>query len=142
MAITWARCRKALIGWIAQKLDFLGGGDRLEGKKEVKSGFGARALRTCPAEPAWKKQVKGEIHSIQMQNPEEIRIEKQKEMARRIADLLARLHPEEQPLLRLELAHSLARRVMEHRGEMHAATGEAGLTAPGLTDTQPSDYEI
>jgi len=95
-----------------------------------------------PSRAGLEKTGEMRIPKFQMQNPEDLRIQQQKEMARRIADLLARLHPEEQPLLRLELAHSLARRVMEHRGEMHAATGEAGLTAPGLTDTQPSDYEI
>jgi hypothetical protein len=43
-----------------------------------------------------------------MQNPGETRIEQQKEMARRIADLLALLHPEVFPLMRLRL---LAKRI-------------------------------
>jgi len=74
-----------------------------------------------------------------MQNPEDLRIQQQKEMARGIANLLARLHPEAQPLLRLHLAHWLARRVMENRA---ARAGAAGQPQPTPTDTPSSDYEI
>jgi hypothetical protein len=77
-----------------------------------------------------------------MQNPDDLRIQQQKEMARGIANLLARLHPEEPPLLRLHLAHWLARRVMEHRAARAGAAGQAGQPQHTPTDTPPSDYEI
>jgi hypothetical protein len=77
-----------------------------------------------------------------MQNPEEIRIAQQKVMARRIADLLDRLHPEEAPLLRLQLAHWLARRIMAKRAAMPISAGQAGQPQPAQTDAPPSDYEI
>jgi hypothetical protein len=77
-----------------------------------------------------------------MQNPEDLRIQQQKEMARGIADLLARLHPEAQPLLRLHLAHWLARRVMENRAARAGAPGQAGQAQHLPTDMPSSDYEI
>ena len=63
-------------------------------------------------------------------------------MARRIADLLARLNPEAPPLLRLQLAHWLARRIVAHRSAMPAAAGQRGQKQLVLTDISPSDYEI
>jgi len=77
-----------------------------------------------------------------MQNPEDLRIQQQKEMARGIADLLARLHPEAQPLLRLHLAHWLARRVTENRAARAGAAGQTGQPQPTPTVTPLSDYEI
>jgi hypothetical protein len=111
------------------------------GKSKGQSGFGAHALLACPAGRI-EKESEIEIPKFQMQNPEDSKIQQQKEMARGIADLLARLHPEEQPLLRLQLAHWVARRIMEHRGEMHAPAGHAGQPQPGMIDSPPSNYEI
>lgn len=70
-------------------------------------------------------------------------IEEQKELARILADLLARLHPAESPLLRLQLAHWLARRVMESRVRQgYFETSACTPSDPGPPTIAEPDYQI
>jgi len=112
-------------------------------KRQRRNPVSARALCAC-AQPGriGKSEWNRNSTYSKMQNPDDLRIQQQKEMARGIADLLARLHPEAQPLLRLHLAHWLARRVTENRAARAGAAGQTGQPQPTPTDTPLSDYEI
>ena len=67
-------------------------------------------------------------------------VEEQKQVARGIADLLARLHPEVEPLLRLQLAHWLAGRVVRNRtrcqGNHLTADAQASIASSAERDYQ------
>ena len=68
-------------------------------------------------------------------------VDEQKALARRIADLLGRLHPEELPLTRLQPAHFLARRVAYNR--LEDARGKATPNGDDLTSAiLGPEYEI
>ncbi len=67
--------------------------------------------------------------------------DEQKDLAHRIAELLARLHPEEPALLRIHLAFWLVRRVA--RNQEQAARSEKSADAgPGSSKLPGPEYEI
>ncbi len=69
-------------------------------------------------------------------------VEEQKHLARGIADLLARLEPGEFPLLRLQLAHWLARRIMLNRvTEGTPSQNEAATAARDVNSSKPAASE-
>jgi hypothetical protein len=69
-------------------------------------------------------------------------IEEQKDLAQRICDLLDRVHPEKPPLLRLQLAHWLARRVMKNRDRSLGPQAQASPPQQDFVDSSGYDYDI